>query len=36
MLQLEPYLQRKPSKLSGGEQQRVRLGRRWCATRRRS
>lgn len=27
MLQLEPYLTRKPSKLSGGEQQRVALGR---------
>ena len=27
MLQLEPYLDRKPSKLSGGEQQRVALGR---------
>src|SRR6476620_10991081 len=27
MLQLEPYLARKPSKLSGGEQQRVALGR---------
>jgi ABC-type sugar transport system ATPase subunit len=27
MLQLEPFLARKPSKLSGGEQQRVALGR---------
>jgi multiple sugar transport system ATP-binding protein len=27
MLQLEPYLTRRPSKLSGGEQQRVALGR---------
>src|SRR6201991_996509 len=27
MLQLEPFLTRKPSKLSGGEQQRVALGR---------
>jgi multiple sugar transport system ATP-binding protein len=27
MLQLEPFLDRKPSKLSGGEQQRVALGR---------
>ena len=27
MLQLEPYLTRKPNKLSGGEQQRVALGR---------
>ena len=27
MLRLEPYLTRKPSKLSGGEQQRVALGR---------
>ena len=27
MLQLEPYLTRKPSRLSGGEQQRVALGR---------
>ena len=27
MLQLEPLLDRKPSKLSGGEQQRVALGR---------
>ena len=34
LLQLEPLLERKPNKLSGGEQQRVALGRAMSATRR--
>jgi len=31
-LELEPYLDRKPSELSGGQRQRVAMGALWCAS----